>query len=154
MNITLEAIKSEQSKIAEMIAAFEKQAEAKTSFVFPETTIELAPGEEYAGLIVGRDGEASYHLVLLSGDVDDINWQDAISWAKGQGGELPTRREQALLFANLKEQFQDSYYWSAQESESNKDSAWYQYFSHGTQCHGHKSLELRAVAVRRLTVGE
>ena len=152
MNITLEAIKSEQSKIAEMIAAFEKQAEAKTSFVFPETTIELAPGEEYAGLIVGRDGEASYHLVLLSGDVDDINWQDAISWAKGQGGELPTRREQALLFANLKEKFQDRYYWSAQESESNKDTAWCQYFGGGRQSLGYESDERRAVAVRRLPI--
>lgn len=61
--ITLESIKAEHSKLAGMIAAFEKQQEPSALF-FPEVTIKLAPGEHYAGLVIGKDGEPSYHLVL------------------------------------------------------------------------------------------
>ena len=150
--ITLEAIEAEQQKIAAMIAALKKQGEEKASFVFPEATIELSPGEEYAGLIVGKDSEPSYHLVLLPGDPEDLMWQDAIAWAKGQGGELPTRREQSLLFANLKESFAARPYWSAQEYESNKKYAWYQNFYAGTQGGHLNSSPLRARAVRRLPI--
>lgn len=152
MSITLEAIEAEQSKIAAMIAAFKTQAESKQAFVFPETTIALAQGEEYAGLILGKDGEPSYHLVLLPGDAEDIKWQDAIAWAKGQGGELPTRREQSLLFTNLQEHFKGTWYWSAQERESNTDYAWYQLFNYGTQSYDPKRYVLRARAVRRLII--
>jgi hypothetical protein len=75
--------------------------------------IELQPGERYAGMILGKDGDPSYHLVLLPGQQDDITWEKAMEWAAKQGGEyvsnLPTRREQSLLFANLKEEFEDRY---------------------------------------------
>lgn len=152
MSITLEAIEAEQSKIAAMIAAFKTQAESKQAFVFPETTIALAQGEEYAGLTLGKDGEPSYHLVLLPGDAEDIKWQDAIAWAKAQGGELPTRREQSLLFANMQEHFKGAWYWSAQESESNTDYAWFQNFLSGSQLLNRKINELRARAVRRVIV--
>ena len=104
--ITLESIKAEHAKLADLIAAFEKQHEP-SALLFPEVTIELAQDEHYAGLIVGKDGEPSYHLVLLPGQAGDISWDKAMEWASKQGGEsiasLPTRREQALLYANLKE---------------------------------------------------
>jgi hypothetical protein len=152
MTITLEAIEAEQTKLADMIAAFKTQAEAKTKFVFPETEIWLYPGEEYAGRIIGKDGDPGYHLVLLPGDAEDIKWKDAIAWAKDQGGELPTRREQSLLFANLQEHFKGAWYWSAQEYEPNTESAWFQFFTYGGQSTNHKDGELRARAVRRLPI--
>ena len=148
--ITLESIKAEHNKVAEMIAAFE--AQAATSYHFPESSIELAHGEHYAGIILGKDGEPSHHLILLAGDAESINWKDANAWAAGQGGELPTRREQSLLYANLKEQFEEAAYWSAQEYESNDGYAWYQYFSNGGQYYFHKGAALRARAVRRLVI--
>ncbi|CAN7640446.1 DUF1566 domain-containing protein [Paraburkholderia terricola] len=151
MMITLEAIKAEHTKVAEMIAAFEKQA-ATTEYRVAGTTITLAFGERYAGLILGENGEPDYHVVLLPGEAEDITWEAAGAWAAERGGLLPSRREQSLLFANLKSEFQSAYYWSSEQHESNGGWAWYQYFNYGTQ-HGYgKSSKLRARAVRRLVL--
>lgn len=119
---------------------------------FPATTIEMKRGEEYAGLILGKDGEVSYHLILLPGAADSINWKDAIKWAEAQGGELPTRREQALLYANLKEQFDGAWYWSSEQRAGDSVYAWCQYFDGGDQGWGGKGDERRARAVRRLII--
>lgn len=73
--ITIEAIKTEQKKIAEMIAKFESQE--STEYLFPETEIKLKPGEHYSGIILGKTGEYSYHLILLAGEAEDVNWSDA-----------------------------------------------------------------------------
>jgi hypothetical protein len=150
--LTLDAIKAEQNKLADMISAFE--AQAKTCFVmhFPETQIELRQGERYAGLITAKDGDCSYHLILLPGDADDINWENAKAWAAGQGGELPTRREQSLLFANLKDQFENRGYWSCEQHSSEPGRAWCQSLDYGTQDLNHKTNELRARAVRRVGI--
>src|SRR5438094_817365 len=64
-------------------------------------------GGIYAGIARGVDGAADYHLVLPPDAKEDINWDDAMKWAEGIGGDLPTRSEQALLFANLKDQFEE-----------------------------------------------
>ena len=153
--ITLESIKAAHAQVAVMIAAFEKQQEPSALF-FPEVTIKLAPGEHYAGLVIGKDGEPSYHLVLLPGQADDITWDKAMEWANKQGGEyvasLPTRREQALLYANLKEEFEERAYWSCEAHESESGWAWYQTFYRGYQDNGHKGSEFRARAVRRLVI--
>ncbi len=149
--ITIESIEAEQAKIAKMIADFKAQS-ASVEYHFPETSITLQPGEHYAGLIIGKDGEPSHHLVLLPGEAEGVNWKDAKAWAAEQSGELPTRREQALLYANLKEQFKAEWYWSAQEYESDPAYAWCQNFYDGNQIDLHKSNELRARAVRRLEI--
>jgi hypothetical protein len=152
MTITLESIKAEHSKISEMIATFEKQA-ATGELQIAAATITLAPGEHYAGMILGDDGAPSHHLILLPGDVDGKAWASAKSWAAEQGGELPTRREQSLLFANLKSHFEARWYWSAEEYETNDAYAWYQTFSSGYQDSSHKGLSnCRARAVRRLEI--
>jgi hypothetical protein len=148
--ITLESIKIEQTKLSALIAAFEKQP--PRYFGIAETRIELEPGEEYAGIILGKDGTASHHLVLLPGEADSINWNNATAWAAQSGGELPTRREQALLYANLKEQFQEAWYWSGEQHASNSVCAWRQHFGDGYQHDFFKSFEGRARAVRRLII--
>ena len=153
--ITLESIKAEHAKLADLIAAFEKQQEPSALY-FPEATINLAPGEHYAGIITGKDGEPSYHLVLLPGQADDITWDKAMEWAGNQGGEyvasLPTRREQALLYANLKEEFDGRTYWSCEAHEYESGWAWYQHFNYGDQYDDYRFNELRARAVRRLPI--
>ena len=155
--ITLESIKADADALAAKIATFEAQAnQPAAEFYFPEVTIHLRPGEHYAGLIVGKDGEPSHHLVLLPGQAEDITWDKAMEWAAKQGGEyvasLPTRREQSLLYANLKDQFEEHWYWSCEAHESESGWAWYQDFGLGRQDYGLKSDELRARAVRRLPI--
>lgn len=149
--ITLEAIKEKQAEISILISAFEKQSQ-QIEYIFPETQITLAPGEHYAGLILGKEGESNYHLILLPGEQEKINWKDALTWAAEQGGELPNRREQALLYANLKEEFKESWYWSNTQHASTSSYAWYQSFGGGYQYDYPLTSELRARAVRRLLV--
>ena len=149
--VTLEQIKSEHAKVAKMIAAFGAQSKVKT-LRFPEIEIELRPGEHYAGIITGKDGELSYHVILIDGDLKDVAWANAKELAANAGGELPTRREQALLYANLKEQFQGAAYWSCEEYASDSGYAWYQDFSLGDQSFAYEGDELRARFVRRLTI--
>jgi len=150
MTITLDAIKTEHTRIGDMIAAFEKQA--ATEYVVAGVTIKLNPGERYAGLILGENGEADYHLILLPNNVEDKTWEQAKEWAASIGGELPTRREQAMLFANLKAEFESAWYWSGEAHEKESGWAWCQGFYDGSQDCYLQYDELRARAVRRLVL--
>ncbi|MCY0854286.1 DUF1566 domain-containing protein [Cupriavidus sp. D39] len=112
----------------------------------------LAAGELYAGLILGKDGAPDHHLILLPDSAEDVTWEQAKEWAAAAGGELPTRREQSLLFANLKEEFESAWYWSGEQYAGPSNYAWLQNFSVGAQYYGRKSYEFRARAVRRLVL--
>ncbi|WP_321789349.1 DUF1566 domain-containing protein [Burkholderia pyrrocinia] len=148
MTITLQAIESEHARIGALIDEFKKQPRASEYHV-DATTVPLASGERFAGAILNDDGTLSHYLILLPGQAEDVNWKDAIAWAAERGGELPTRREQSLLFANLKHEFDERYYWSCEQHEENSGWAWYQHFYIGNQGDNHQYLELRARAVRR-----
>ena len=112
----------------------------------------LAAGELYAGLILGKDGAPDHHLILLPGSAEDLTWAQAKEWATSVGGELPTRREQSLLFANLKEGFEGTWYWSGEQYTGNSLVAWIQHFNGGLQNGNLKYYEFRARAVRRLVL--
>lgn len=111
----------------------------------------LAEGETYAGLILNEDGSPSHHLILLPGD-EALTWAKAKAFAKKAGGELPTRQEQSLLFANCKKQFKTDWYWSSEACASASGYAWVQYFSYGGQSNHGISHKIRARAVRRLPI--
>ncbi|WP_068635052.1 hypothetical protein [Thauera butanivorans] len=117
-----------------------------------KAAIVLQPGEHYAGIVLDQKPEHSYHLILLPGSANDVTHEAATEWAASIGGDLPTRSEQALLFANLKDQFEKAAYWAAPRHESAPDFAWYQHFDHGRQLGYHRHLPLRARAVRRLII--
>ncbi len=112
----------------------------------------LKNGEEYAGIILGKDSESDHHLILIPGESEKVAWGKAKEWAAQAGGDLPTRREQSLLFANLKERFQTTWYWSCEQHAADSGSAWCQDFSYGIQLSRHKDDEVRARAVRRLII--
>ena len=112
----------------------------------------LKKGEQYAGIILGKDGAPDHHIILLPGEAEGVTWTKAKEFAKKAGGELPTRREQSLLFANLKDQFKPAWYWSGEQHASFSDSAWLQYFNDGHQDDNHLSYQGRARAVRRLPI--
>lgn len=114
---------------------------------------ELKDGEVNAGLIMLAGGTPSHWVILLPDDKDNGNWTDAAAWAAEQGGELPTRTEQSLLFANAKSEFKEDWYWSAETHAENSEWAWYQSFGCGFQTSHHKSRShCRARAVRRVSV--
>lgn len=115
------------------------------SFSVPE----LKPGELWAG-IAFVDGKPSHHLVLLPGKTR-ANWKTALAWAEKQAGALPTRKEQALLFANLPGEFQQDWYWSGEPDASDSSYVWVQYF-YGYQGYNHVSYKHRARAVRRVPI--
>ncbi|WP_124076713.1 DUF1566 domain-containing protein [Burkholderia gladioli] len=112
---------------------------------------ELAEGEIYLCGFVSANGDVT-HTILLPGDSDDASWEDQVSWAKSIGGELPTRVEQALLWANCRESFQKDLYWSAEVYGSSLGWAWCQNFSNGGQGTVRKHSKFRARAVRRLSI--
>lgn len=125
-----------------------KQSQAKAAFL----KANLKPGEQYAGILLGQNGAPDQHIILLPGDRDSKSWQAQMDWAASIGGSLPTRREQSLLFANLKDQFQGTWYWSCETHTENDGWAWYQIFGSGSQRYGHKGYSHRARAVRRLVI--
>ena len=112
----------------------------------------LATGEIHVATIQIA-GQAPYHLILLPDHPkDEMTHQAATEWASTVGGDLPTRPEQALLFAHQREQFDRDWYWSNTLHESDPDYAWFQDFDNGDQDLIYRYGELRARAVRRLPI--
>jgi hypothetical protein len=112
----------------------------------------LKDGERYVGILMGENGAPEQHIILLPGEIVGQSWANCKAWAEQQGGELPTRREQSLLLANLKAEFQPRWYWSGEQHAGYSGYAWGQHFGNGDQDDGRKSYEGRARAVRRLPI--
>lgn len=102
-------------------------------------------GGTFAGLTTRKDG-THCAVVLLPGRKEDINWKDAKAWAAEQGGELPTRPLAALLYANVKNQLQPYWHWTADEEGASY--AWLCSFYTGHQYLNLNSYEGSVVAVR------
>lgn len=110
--------------------------------------VDLQPGEHYAGVVLDEAGHVKHHLVLMAPRAEELTWQAAMDWAKEQGGSLPTRQEQALLYANCKPHLRPVWHWSCETHENAASYAWSCGFSYGDQYYSHKSYEGSAVAVR------
>lgn len=109
----------------------------------------LAEGEVYIGAHGDKNGDF-YHVVLLPGDHECDTHAAATEWAKSIGGDLPTRVEQAMLWADHRDQFKEDWYWSNETYQRNDASAWGQGFGLGIQGFTGKDLNFcRARAVRR-----
>ena len=119
---------------------------------YKEVQAGLNEGEAYAGLILGKEGRPDHHLVLLPGEAQEVSWGAARDWAGGAGGELPTRRELSLLYANLRERFERVWYWSGEPQEPRSQLVWGQNFTSGIQTMYGRPFRGRACAVRRLVV--
>ncbi len=146
--ITLESIQTRQTELAAMIAAF--AANGERTINVPAATIDLRPGEHYAGLVLHDDGTPSHHLVLMAARPDErLAWQDAKGWAAEVGGALPTRREQSLIYAHCRAHVEHEWHWSSETYEGDASYAWSCNFKFGYQLTNRKSLEACAVAVRR-----
>lgn len=102
-------------------------------------------GGTFAGVITRKDG-VHCAVVLLPGKGEDLTWKKAITWAKKQGGEIPTRPVAALLFANVKPALSPQWHWTADEYDASY--AWRCLFGDGYQNNYHEYDEFSAVAVR------
>ena len=103
----------------------------------------------YAGITV-HDNDP-HELVLLPGEFKGT-WEKAKAWATEQGGVLPSRIDQLVLFKNLKSEFKDDWYWSGEQFAGDDACAWVQDFSYGYQDYGHKDGIFRCRAVRRVPI--
>ena len=153
MTVTIDAIKAKQTELEAMIQTLCAQAQTVTEIEIESAVIELQAGEHYAGAVLDQDGDHQFHLVLMAQQPDKkLNWQAAKDWAASVGGSLPTRREQALLFANCKPHLKPDWHWSSQEHESDASYAWSCFFFDGYQGVSHKSYDGCAVAVRLIPI--
>lgn len=117
----------------------------------PKIGTELEGGI-FAGIVA--DETEDYALILLPATTQPLNWNDAVKWAKSVGGNLPTCSEQAILYGNLKKEFEPRWYWTCeQDADDDVSYAWVQYFYDGNQGYDPKSYEYRARAVRRIHIG-
>ena len=150
--VTIELIQAKQTELAAMIAQLQATPlQISTTIYIEEETFDLAPGEHYAGAVLHASGQHMHHLVLMAAKPEgDLTWKAALEWAEEVGGALPTRQEQALLFANCKSHLTPRWHWSCEEHETEASSAWGCYFSRGYQDGSRKSYEGSAVAVRRV----
>ena len=87
----------------------------------------LENGEIYIGAIGDSEGNL-HHVILLPGDNDNdtATFEASLGWAKSIGGDLPTRIEQAMLWANHRDQFNQDWYWSKETHHTESCWAWYQ----------------------------
>ena len=81
-----------------------------------------------------------------------LTWPEALAWAESVGGRLPTRREQAILFGNVPQLFENAWYWSSEQYAGSAEYAWRQFFSNGGQVDDPKASRCRARAVRRVPI--
>ena len=113
----------------------------------------LADGEIYLGGFVDQNGDVT-HTILLPGDNDRGTWQQQMDWAKSIGGDLMTRAELVIAYEQHRYLFKKTAYWSNQPDTDPGYSgwAWYQRFLSGSQSTYRQGSELRARAVRRLSI--
>ena len=133
-------------KVTSILSRLPKAASA-AKFALPA----LQKGEVYVGGTIDAEGKVT-HTILLPGEKADVNWKDAMAWAKKEGGDLPTRIEQAMLWAHHRKLFQQRAYWSNETYAGDSDCAWLQSFDYGDQGYWHKDYESMARAVRRVTI--
>lgn len=123
------------------------EAQQTAQHIYPE----LNEGETHLCAVLNEDGTTT-HTILTPHTKADINWQDAMDWAKELGGDLPTRAESILLYENYKDQFEEAWYWTNTQHAEYSGYAWYQSFNGGVQLSWGKSTQLGARAVRRLVI--
>ncbi len=100
----------------------------------------------FAGITTKHDGTHCAVVLLADKPAKDVTWKQAMVWAKKLDAELPARPVSALLFANLKDQFEARWHWTCEEQDSSY--AWLQLFTSGYQFGYAKSFQARARAVR------
>jgi len=117
---------------------------------------ELNEGERYAGIVIdSATGQPTHRLILIPQQPEPhLTWDEAIAWAASVGAELPTRQESALLFANAKDAFKQTWYWTGEQHAYYASYTWLQHFGNGNQYLTDKGYKGRVRAIRRVPITE
>jgi hypothetical protein len=125
MLITLDQIQAEHTRLGQLIAQL--QTPASKLLVLPESASSCAPANATPALCSRRwPGQPSPGPAARRRRRRELAGRQRLG--RRQGGELPTRQEQSLLYANLKAEFQPDWYWSSEQTHSDSSFAWLQYF--------------------------
>ncbi len=108
-------------------------------------------GEIHLCAFVNEDGSTT-HTFLVTEEIADGNWDDAMARAKELNCDLPNRVEQVILYEKHKSEFKPEWYWSNTQHASISVCAWCQSFDFGGQYYYGKPYECRARFVRRLSI--
>ena len=142
------------SSDVEYYVGHEPPPPAKRTINLPAATIELHPGEQYAGLVLKDDGTPSHHLVLMAERPDSrLTWESAKYWAAKVGGALPTRIEAPLIFAHCRSHITPEWHWLGESYVCDGAYAWACHFDTSNQIGIYKSSDSYAVAIRRIPIG-
>lgn len=102
-------------------------------------------GGHYAGIARGRDGAPDYYLIV-GPECDPRNWNNFVAYAPtvnidGKTDFVPpSRKEQALMYANVPELFKEEAYWSGEQHAAISDYAYYQDFNNGHQASAARTM--------------
>ena len=105
-------------------------------------------GGKFAGITTLPDGKHVAVVLLPDKPAKHLPWADAMAWATEAGGQLPARPVAALLFANLKAEFEEEWHWTNEPCSWAESYACICHFDYGTQSHDHKGYYHAARAVR------
>jgi hypothetical protein len=100
------------------------------------------------GWLVGVNA-SNEAVLLLPGDIEQVDWVEAMEWAHSIGGDLPTRAEAALLRANFPQGFAAGRFWTSETCLTKRShaAAWYQSFNTGNQAYATQRTLLKARAI-------
>lgn len=147
--MTLEMARAKAAELEAIIAELMTKAVVKINI--DAVTIELREGEHYAGTALNEDGTVNHHLILMvDKPAEKMTWKDAKAYAKKMGGDLPTRQQASLIFANCKAHVEGAWHWTCEAHESNDSYAWVCLFDDGNQDDGFVSYGYSVRLVRRL----
>lgn len=105
-------------------------------------------GGKFYGITTLKDGTHAAVILLPNKAQERMGWKAAMKWAEEAGGVLPSRPVSALLYANAKDQFEPTWYWTSEEDGAS--CAWFCVFDYGNQDFNRKYDEGSAVSVRMI----
>lgn len=130
-------------------------AQARALIVSPKDTefdeVKWGSTKKVPGALSYNDGAANTEAMVTAGsklaaEIRALRTGDFDDWY------LPSRLESLLLFGELREQFEQNWYWTSAQYEHYGDYAWIQGFNDGFQFDGHKDGHCRARAVRSIVI--
>lgn len=105
-----------------------------------------------AGATSYCDGHANTEAMAAAGSELAL-WAQALIINGETDWYLPSRLEALIAFGEVKDQFEEDWYWTSSQYAGYAECAWYQGFDDGDQSYDlHKDYELRARAVRRVPI--
>ena len=147
--VTLNDVKAKQTELNDMISQLVDQASKPRQIAIGTRTIELHPGERYAGAKLHEDGTFSHDVIVLAARFEGRkDWQGVQDWTKAVGGAAPSPEEFALIKANCADVLTESWYWTDRTHADEASYAW-NFYSYGLTSNHRKSYQGGALAVRR-----